>query len=129
MSKLFLLLSVSCFTSMVSAQTRVGSGVDSSPLQLDLVAPGIDLRSTDSLNVIQPHRRLEWKDVVHPPTRGTLCRIPKRGEPQYARPRCHSAWNKMVHWPPKLAASFGHFNQHASKWVDEGTRCWRFLEC
>ena len=53
MSKLLLLLGVSCFTSMVSAQTRVGSGVDSSPLQLDLVAPGIDLRSTDSLNVIQ----------------------------------------------------------------------------
>ena len=53
MSKLFLLIGVSCFTSMVSAQTRVGSGVDSSPLQLDLVAPGIDLRSTDSLNVIQ----------------------------------------------------------------------------
>ena len=53
MSRLFLLLSLSCFTSMVSAQTRVGSGVDSSPLQLDLVAPGIDLRSTDNLNVIQ----------------------------------------------------------------------------
>ena len=53
MSKLFLLLGVSCVTSVVSAQTRVGSGVDSSPLQLDLVAPGIDLRSTDSLSVIQ----------------------------------------------------------------------------
>ncbi len=53
MSKLVLLLGVSCFTSVVSAQTRVGSGVDNSPLQLDLVAPGIDLRSTDSLNVIQ----------------------------------------------------------------------------
>ena len=53
MSKLFLLLVISCFTSVVSAQTRVGSGVDNSPLQLDLVAPGIDLRSTDNLNVIQ----------------------------------------------------------------------------
>lgn len=53
MSKLFLLLGVSCMTSAVSAQTRVGSGVDSSPLQLDLVAPGIDLRSTDNLSVIQ----------------------------------------------------------------------------
>lgn len=53
MSKLFLLLGVSCMTSVVSAQTRVGSGVDSSPLQLDLVAPGIDLRSTDNLSVIQ----------------------------------------------------------------------------
>ena len=53
MNKLFLLLGLSCFTSVVSAQTRVGSGVDISPLQLDLVAPGIDLRSTDNLNVIQ----------------------------------------------------------------------------
>ena len=53
MTKLFLLLGVSCLTSVVSAQTRVGSGVDSSPLQLDLVAPGIDLRSTDNLSVIQ----------------------------------------------------------------------------
>ena len=53
MSKLFLLLGVTCMTSVVSAQTRVGSGVDSSPLQLDLVAPGIDLRSTDNLSVIQ----------------------------------------------------------------------------
>lgn len=53
MSKIFLLLGVSCVTSVASAQTRVGSGVDSSPLQLDLVAPGIDLRSTDNLNVIQ----------------------------------------------------------------------------
>ena len=40
-------------TSVSSAQTRVGTGVDSSPLQLDLVAPGIDLRSTDNINVIQ----------------------------------------------------------------------------
>ena len=31
----------------------MGSDIDSSPLQLDLVAPGVDLRSTDSLNVIQ----------------------------------------------------------------------------
>jgi hypothetical protein len=53
MKKLFLLFGLSCFTSVVSAQTRVGSGVDISPLQLDLVAPGIDLRSTDNLNVIQ----------------------------------------------------------------------------
>ena len=53
MNKLLLLLGLSCFTSVVSAQTRVGSGVDISPLQLDLLAPGIDLRSTDNLNVIQ----------------------------------------------------------------------------
>ena len=53
MKKIFLLFGLSCFTSVVSAQTRVGSGVDISPLQLDLVAPGIDLRSTDNLNVIQ----------------------------------------------------------------------------
>lgn len=53
MNKLLLLLGVSCVTSAVSAQTRVGSGIDNSPLQLDLVAPGIDLRSTDNLSVIQ----------------------------------------------------------------------------
>ena len=53
MNKVFLLLGISCFTSAVSAQTRVSSGVDISPLQLDLVVPGIDLRSTDNLNVIQ----------------------------------------------------------------------------
>ena len=53
MKKILLLLGVCCVTSAVSAQTRVGSGVDNSPLQLDLVAPGIDLRSTDNLSVIQ----------------------------------------------------------------------------
>ena len=53
MNKLLLILGVSCLTSAVSAQTRVGSGIDNSPLQLDLVAPGIDLRSTDNLSVIQ----------------------------------------------------------------------------
>ena len=65
-----------------SAQTRVGSGVDIHPYNW-ISSLGIDLRSTDSLNVIC-HRRLEWKDVVHPATRGTLCRIPMGGEPQYA---------------------------------------------
>ena len=53
MIRLFQLLVVFFFSSVASAQTRVGTGVDSSPLQLDLVAPGIDLRSTDNINVIQ----------------------------------------------------------------------------
>ena len=104
MSKLFLLLGVSCFTSMVSAQTRVGSGVDSSPLQLDL-SSGIDLRSTDSLNVIQRIEDSSGK-TWYIRQQGTLAVYP-RGKPQYARPRCHSAWNKMVHWPPNLQQALG----------------------
>ena len=53
MIRIFPLLGLFLFSSVASAQTRVGTGVDSSPLQLDLVAPGIDLRSTDNMNVIQ----------------------------------------------------------------------------
>ena len=53
MIRLLPLVGVFFLTSVSSAQTRVGTGVDSSPLQLDLVAPGIDLRSTDNINVIQ----------------------------------------------------------------------------
>jgi|TARA_X000000950_G_scaffold48532_1_gene56445 hypothetical protein len=53
MIRLLPLVGVFFLTSVSSAQTRVGNGVDSSPLQLDLVAPGIDLRSTDNINVIQ----------------------------------------------------------------------------
>ena len=53
MIRLLPLVGVFFLASVSSAQTRVGTGVDSSPLQLALVAPGIDLRSTDNINVIQ----------------------------------------------------------------------------
>ncbi|MAW42086.1 MAG: hypothetical protein CMJ30_06720 [Phycisphaerae bacterium] len=53
MIKLALFLVVSGLTSAVSAQSRVGSATDDSPLQLDLFTPGVDLRSTDDLSVIQ----------------------------------------------------------------------------
>ena len=53
MTKLALLLVVSGLTSTVSAQSKVGSATDDSPLQLDLFTPGVDLRSADDLSVIQ----------------------------------------------------------------------------
>ena len=59
MKSFSLLLTFGCLASAVSAQSRVGSGTDSSPFQLDLFTPGVDLRSTDDLSVIQ---RIEDSD-------------------------------------------------------------------
>ena len=53
MIKILTMLSVCLLTQIAQGQTRVAPGTDSSPLQLDLLARGVDLRSRDNLGVAQ----------------------------------------------------------------------------